>query len=212
MPDEPVVTESSDAVSALIQQAQAGTPDSTLAFEELYLQYRAAVEKFIRRQVGNRPQLVEDLTQETFLHALRALPRFMLQRAGFGAWLYRIARNLVIDHSRRPTNQEILTPEPWGEFEDGENFLLGKRYRTADSDIGNIVATQQSYQALYHFLSELKQTQRDVIILRFFYNMSLKEVADRLQITVVAVKQLQVRGLANLRRQIPDGLLDTLRS
>src|SRR6187397_3658327 len=88
------------AVERLVGDAQAGDPR---AFGRLFDHYHASVYRYIVSRV-HRPSDAEDLTQLVFVKALEALPRYETRGIPFGGWLFRLARNAVIDHVR--TNRD----------------------------------------------------------------------------------------------------------
>src|SRR5512143_576975 len=91
------------AVDRLVAAAQAGDPD---AFGGLFDRYYVPVYRFVAARIG-RPSDAEDLAQLVFVKALEALPRYEARGVPFGGWLFRLARNVVIDHVR--TRREHAT-------------------------------------------------------------------------------------------------------
>src|SRR5919107_218144 len=85
-----------EALERLVAEAQGGDPE---AFGRIFDAYAAPIHRFIASRV-NRPSDAEDLTQLVFVKALEALPRYESRGIPFGGWLFRLARNTVIDHVR----------------------------------------------------------------------------------------------------------------
>ena len=85
-----------EALDRLVLEAKGGDPR---AFGRLFDEYHEPVFRFIANRV-NRPSDAEDLTQLVFVKALEALPRYESRGIPFGGWLFRLARNVVIDHIR----------------------------------------------------------------------------------------------------------------
>ena len=168
--------------SALQNRLKRGDP---AAFGELYDQYHLSLYRYILMRVGNQ-QVAEDLTGEVFTRSLVALPGQSLQNVR--AWLYQVARRLVIDHYRgreQTLPLEMLTDTPLSE------------------DLDTLALEQQlTFEQVQQALTNLEETQRDVIILRFISGLSLKEVARILGSSVVSVKALQYRGLTRLRQAL----------
>src|SRR5919204_1209935 len=102
-------------VRRLVEQAQQGDEE---ALEQLYLLHFDRVYSYLHMSVGNRYD-AEDLTTQTFLKMLEAIPRFRWQKAPFSAWLFRIAHNLAMDHFRatRRWQPEEEVPEADGSAE-----------------------------------------------------------------------------------------------
>jgi RNA polymerase sigma-70 factor (ECF subfamily) len=156
------------------------------AFGRLYDHYHASVFRVIYSQTRSRA-LAEDLTADTFFRALRGIERYKLEPELFQAWLFRIARNRVVDHAKaRPTRLEqahdMSLHEGLADDADTELIALLERERVRAG------------------LAGLPASQRRVIELRFLGELSISEVADLLDTTEGAVKQLQYRGLRNLAR------------
>ena len=82
---------------ALIQASIEGDGKS---FETLYVRYMEAIYRYIFFRVGDEAQ-AEDLTEETFVRAWEALPKYQHRKHPFSSWLYRIAHNLIVDHYRK---------------------------------------------------------------------------------------------------------------
>jgi RNA polymerase sigma-70 factor (ECF subfamily) len=178
-----------DAVrlAPVVERARLGDAE---AFGQLYDHYHASVYRIIYGQTRSTP-LTEDLTADTFFRALRGIESFKLDAALFPAWLFRIARNLVIDHfkasrTRFEQAQDMSRHEDLADDTDAELIALLNRERVRAA------------------LAELPTGQRRVIELRFLGELSIAEVADLLDTTEGAVKQLQFRGLRNLARTMRD--------
>src|SRR5512135_3813397 len=90
------MTMDDEALDRLVEAARNGDPD---AFGALFDRYHAPVYRYIVARVG-RPSDAEDLAQLVFVKALEALPRYEARGVPFGGWLFRLARNVVIDHAR----------------------------------------------------------------------------------------------------------------
>jgi len=83
-------------IERLVREAQAGDP---WAFGQLFDAYHGPIHRYVASRIRNLPD-VEDLTQAIFVKALEALPRYEARGVPFGGWLFRLARNTVIDHVR----------------------------------------------------------------------------------------------------------------
>jgi RNA polymerase sigma-70 factor (ECF subfamily) len=128
------------------------------------------------------PELAEDLTSLVFLRAWENLNTFRLGRSLFGAWLYRIAHNAVIDHYR--TSKTVVSLE--------EAAPLHVSY--AD-EIDKKLDLQILAQELIQGLKVLTGTQQEVLILRFILGFTTLEIAQSLNKQQGAVRALQMRGI-----------------
>ena len=178
---------SDDAVrlAPIVERARQGDGE---AFGRLYEMYQASVYRVIYAQTRSTP-LAEDLTADTFFRALRGIQAFKLDADLFAPWLYRIARNLVIDYFKASRTR----------FERADDM---SRHEDITDNSHAELQTMLTRERIRSALSELPVSQRRVIELRFLGELSIGEVADLLDHTEGAVKQLQFRGLRNLARSM----------
>lgn len=151
----------------LVGRARAGDP---VAFERLFERYHAPVLNYLHRMVGDRA-LAEDLAQDSFVKAYRALPTTREDLA-FKAWLYRIATNTAISHLRR---RRLIRWVP---------FLAGQDPATGES-IERTVGRKYDVEKV---LAQLPQHYAAVLLLRHYQGLSLTETAQALDITDNAAK------------------------
>ena len=157
------------------------------AFGTIFDTYHVAVYRFVASRVGN-PSDAEDLTQLVFVKALEALPRFTARGIPFGGWLFRLARNTVIDHVR--TRRET------SELEAATN-------RAAEDAGPEVVAVlRDDLNAVAIALHELTEDQREVIALRFFAGLSAREAAEAMGRQEGTIRGLQFRAIGALRRSL----------
>lgn len=145
-----------------------------LALRELLRRYEQPLARFLHRQTGGRD--VEDLYQETWLRVVRHADRFDPTRR-FSSWLFQIAVNLCRDWQRRPP------PEP-RPLED-EPAAAGLERSDAALDAA-------------HLLAQLPAAQREVVVLRYYHDMSEDEVATILDIPKGTVKSRMHQAIARL--------------
>jgi RNA polymerase sigma-70 factor (ECF subfamily) len=170
------VTSSADDERHLIEAAQA----DPARFAELYDRHVDRVYAFVSRRTHDRAT-AEDITSEVFQQALAHLGRFEWRGVPFVAWLLRIAANAVADHRRqdaRDSHDPADIPDP-SVLEDLERRVI-----------------------LFQLVDRLPGLQRQVIQMRFAEDKSIREIAVALDRSEGAVKQLQLRALANLRKRI----------
>jgi len=153
-------------------------------FVDLYEENFERVYAFVSRRVHSRAD-VEDITAEVFHQALTNIAKFEWRGVPFAAWLYRIAANAVADRWQR-VSREQGSPVPGDPQDDSEAVDMEKSERAA---------------RLFNLVNGLPQDQRRVIEMRFAEEKSILEIARALGRTPGAVKQLQFRGIQNLRAQ-----------
>lgn len=187
-------------VDDLSQPGKAQPPESEIsliraakanpaAFEPLYQLYVGPVYRYLRLHTGSEED-ASDLTQQVFLQGLAALPRYQEQGIPFGAWLFRIARNLAINATqrRRPTVAwELLPPasEPMTNQGDPEAEAL----------------RQEKLTRLHHLLAKLDRHKRELLALHFGADLSIKEIAVTLRKSEAATKKELSRTISALRKE-----------
>lgn len=130
----------------------------------------------------------EDLTAEVFVRMLAQIAKGRGPKRHLKAWLYRVAYNLVVDDSRRRVHRDH---EP-----------LDERMTSAEQDIEAQAQRAIMWQHARIALEQLTPKQRTVIILKYLEGMENAEIARILSTSVGAVKSLQHRGLASMRRYL----------
>jgi RNA polymerase sigma-70 factor (ECF subfamily) len=175
---------------ALVELARKGDAD---AFGMLYDHYQASVYRFLFYRTRSST-LAEDLTSETFFRALRSMTNFRWQGKDFGAWLMTIARNLATDHFKAGRTRLEMTTEDMGQHDD-----------STEGPETQVLATLTN-EVLLEALTQLPDEQRDCLVMRFLQGMSISETAAVLARSDGAVKQLQLRGVRNLAKLMPEGL------
>jgi RNA polymerase sigma-70 factor, ECF subfamily len=173
-----------EAIDRLVEAAQGGDPD---AFGALFDRYYVPVYRFVASRVG-RPSDAEDLAQLVFVKALEALPRYEARGVPFGGWLFRLARNVVIDHVR--TRREHTTLD----------VVVERSADEAGPD--DLAERRQEMESVAHAMRRLTPEQREAIELRFFAGLSAKEAAVAMGRQEGTVRGLQFRAIAALRRDL----------
>jgi RNA polymerase sigma-70 factor, ECF subfamily len=181
-----------DRLIALVELARTGDKE---AFGLLYDHYHVSVYRFLYYRTRSQT-LAEDLTSETFFRALRSMNNFRWQGKDFGAWLMTIARNLTTDHFKAGRTRLEMTTEDMTPHDD-----------TTEGPEGAVIAGLTN-EVLLKALTELPDEQRECLIMRFLQGMSIAETAQALDRSDGAVKQLQLRGVRNLAKLMPEGLRD----
>ncbi len=168
----------SEAVRNLVDRLKGGDADAGAA---LYRLYADQVYRYVYYQTRDA-DLAADLTSEVFLRMLEHIGRYDHRGAPFRAWLFKIAHNLVIDHFRERAR-----------FAPGD--LVPNEAGAGSPDLFDL-----DRDRLASALNRLTGDQRQVILLRFIEDLDVKEVAAILGKTEGAIKALQHRALAALRR------------
>ena len=185
-----------DQVAAVVARVQGGDAE---AFGALYERFAPEIERYLVRQLGGRREVAEDLTAEVFLKVFERVGSYQPRGLPFRAWLYRIARNHLIDYQRAPRNQAATSLEQFPEAA-----------AVADQGAGRDYAQVLDHLTLAPALARLSNDQRRALELRFLDGLPTATTAARMGKTEDAVKKLQARGLTALRRILKAGMSDEL--
>ena len=185
-PQQAVTRIGQDEDAALAVRASGG---DVSAFGLLYDRHVDAIYRYIYYRVRNDAE-AEDLTSDVFMRALKAVPRYEPRQA-FLAWLYRIARNAIIDRARRgnrqvPFEDAIEHPTPDQVVEPDAQLLAH-----SDSD------------TLRNALKKLTPLQQEVVVLRYLHGYSTQEIANIVGKREGTVRGIQFRAIGALRQLIP---------
>ena len=156
------------------------------AIAAIYDRYSLRIYNYVYHRLGNA-HLAEDLTATVFLRMLEAIRSSRAWQTSFSGWLYRIAHNLVVDYFRAGRQDEVPL----------EEWPIPSREHPAD-----IAERSLAQQRLRSAVGQLTGEQNLVITLKFLEGMSNAEVAGVLGKSEGAVKSLQFRALAALRRMM----------
>ncbi len=170
----------------LVRRAQSGDSE---AFAQLYDASLDRVYRYVFFRVSDA-QMAEDITSQVFLKAWENLDGYKTKGAPFIAWLYTIARNLVIDHYRTrketvPLEEAVPLPA------DGQN-------------VGEQVETRFELQAMREALQFLTEDQQQVLIMKFIGGLSTDDIAKMMDKREGAVRALQMRALQTLSKYMKE--------
>lgn len=173
--------------SDLVRQAVAGDHQ---AFGLLYDRYSLPIYRFLRAHLSD-PYEAENITSEVFLRAWQSLTTYQERGHPFSSYLFRIARNAIIDSHRKSRFRIIPL--------DRTNLEIDESHLPSE-----ILARDQEIGQLHQALLGLKEVYRSVLILRFLVGLSSAEVSSILGRSEGAVRVLQHRALKRLKRIMVD--------
>ena len=172
-----------DSDALLVQRAVAG---EARAFELLVIKYQGRIQRLIGRMVRDT-DLVEDIAQETFIRAYRALPQFRGE-AQFYTWLYRIAVNtakkFLLDLKRTPTVSDL---SPAGDDDADETFRPGLEL-TNEETPESVLAAKEIAAAVNAGLAALPDDLRQALTLREIEGLSYEEIAGLMDCPIGTVR------------------------
>jgi RNA polymerase sigma-70 factor (ECF subfamily) len=173
------------AIVALVERA--GQRDQA-AFAKLYDQFLGPVYRYVFYRLGNRAD-AEDVSEQVFLQAWAAIDRFRWQGKPFLAWLYALARNLVVDWRRREKPAQSL---------DDDEYPLDPASPSAAHAITQLLDAN----VLAAAIGRLTPEQQEVINLKFVEGFDSAQVARLMNKREGTIRALQFRGLQSLRRDL----------
>lgn len=166
----------------IVRRAQDGDEE---AFSMLYEEHFDKVFRYMALRVKDRSE-AEDMAQQVFVKSFEALPSFKWRGAPFGAWLFSIARNLVVDRGRKAGKQPMTSID--------DVVIL------SNENLENIVETKMEMEKVVEASKRLTPSQREVVALRFGAEMSIAETAKIMGKNEGAIKALQHSAVGALRR------------
>jgi RNA polymerase sigma-70 factor, ECF subfamily len=152
------------------------------SFEQIYHKYADKLFNYFWYRTGHDHALSEDLMQETFLKAFLNIHKFEDKGATYISYLYAIARNLLIDHYRKPA---VVPIEELGEI---------------PIEITKDLEKKSDAEALWRAIQELRPAERDLLLLFYKQEMSIKEIAHIRKTTENAVKL----SLSRIRKKLSE--------
>jgi len=176
-----------DFVFKLVSRAKEGDAS---AFEKLYHHYVVPIFRYIFFRVQSQKD-AEDLTQTVFLKTWKALPNFQRRANPFSSWLYKIAKNTIIDYYKK--KKEVILDKPI------EDLKLIKDGKFSSLEI---IEQKERAKIIHQAIMQLSEEQQEVITLKFIEGLSNKEIAQLMQKSEEAIRALQYRGLKALREKL----------
>lgn len=156
-------------------------------FGELYDAYIRKIYDFIYYKTHHK-ETAEDLTSAVFTKAFEHIRNFDCTKGSFSSWIYRIARNSVIDHYRVKKN-DINIDDAWD--------LFGRGDMARDFDIA------QKIEKVKKYIHNLNSDERDIVLLRVWQEMPYKEIAEIMGKSEASCKMSFSRTMKELRNKMP---------
>lgn len=162
------------------------------AFDTLLERHKVRLLNYIFQHCNNR-QLAEDIFQETFVKAIVTIKNGNYTENGkFANWLFRIARNLVIDHFRHEASEGTVSTD--------DTFDILNRKEFSDSTIEDNMVDLQTRADIRRLIRALPLPQREVLVMRYYRNLSFKEIADKTNVSINTALGRMRYAIINLRR------------
>ena len=164
------------------------------AFEQMVLEYQMPLKRMCYMYLHDM-SLAEDAVQETFLKVITKLQNGQYSDTGkFSWWLTRIAHNVVIDHFRAQKSSKIVEAPKDNDLSNLRSDAVQNLSR--ESELNN----QQVMEDIKRLVEALPESQRDVVNMRFFQDLSFKEIAEQTNVSINTSLGRMRYALINLRK------------
>lgn len=179
------------------QLVKAYAQGSNEAFDTLLKRHQNRVYNYILRVVKNE-DLANDIFQETFVKAILTIKQGRYTDSGkFPAWITRIAHNLIIDYYRQEKSENLQSS-------DLEDVDILNRKELAEATIEDIIINDQIMNDVKYLIEELPELQREVLKMRYYQNLSFKEIAEKTGVSINTALGRMRYAIINLRRIAAD--------
>lgn len=166
---------------------------SNEAFDNLLKRYKDRIYSYIYRVVKN-DDTANDIFQETFVKAIMTIKQGRYTENGkFPAWITRIAHNLIIDFYRQEKSENMQST-------DLEDVNVLNRKELCESTIEDMMVADQITSDVKQLISELPELQREVLNMRYYQNLSFKEIAELTGVSINTALGRMRYAIINLRR------------
>lgn len=163
------------------------------AFDALLERHKDRVFTYIYHAVRNE-ELANDIFQDTFVKAIMTIKQGRyIENGHFPAWITRIAHNLIIDYYRQVKAENLQST-------DDEDVNILNRKELADGTIEDSMVTTQIHNDIRRLVGALPANQREVLVMRYYKNMSFKEIADVTGVSINTALGRMRYAIMNMRR------------
>ncbi|MEA4935397.1 ECF RNA polymerase sigma-E factor [bioreactor metagenome] len=163
------------------------------AFEVLLTRYKSKVYYYIFQIVRDK-ELTEDIFQDTFIKAIMTIQQGRYFESGrFLSWINRIAHNLIIDFFRKEKNENTISA-------DGYDYEIINNTKLSDLSIEDIMSNEQVLNDVVRMVDYLPPVQQEVVRMRFFEDLSFKEIAEKTDVSINTALGRMRYALLNMRK------------
>ncbi len=174
---------------------------NNIAFDVLLNRYKSSVHAYIYYIVRDR-DLTEDIFQETFVKVILTIKQGRYTENGkFKAWITRIAHNLIIDHFRQERNENTIS-------NDEVEVDLFNDMRLCEKTVEDAMVETQVFSDVKKMVEYLPDNQREVLEMRYYQNMSFKEIADRTGVSINTALGRMRYAILNMRRMAEENRIE----
>ena len=171
------------------------------AFDVLLKRYKSSVHSYIYYIVRDR-DLTEDIFQETFVKVIMTIKQGRYTESGkFKAFIMRIAHNLIIDNFRQERNENTIS-------NDEVDVDLFNDVRLCDGTIEDHLVQNQVFSDIKKMVKYLPDNQREVLEMRYYQDMSFKEIADLTGVSINTALGRMRYAILNMRRMAEENKIE----
>lgn len=175
------------------QLVKAYSKGNNEAFDILLKRHQERIFNYIIRIVKN-DDIANDIFQDTFVKAITTIRQGRYTEHGkFPAWISRIAHNLIIDFYRQGKAENIQSS-------DADDVDILNRKELSEETIEDLIITEQIHDDVRYLIDELPESQREVLVMRYYRNMSFKEIADATGVSINTALGRMRYAILNMRR------------
>jgi RNA polymerase sigma-70 factor (ECF subfamily) len=171
------------------------------AFDVLLGRHKNSIFSYIYFIIRNK-DLAEDIFQETFVKAIMTIKQGRYTETGkFKAWITRIAHNLIIDHFRQERNENTLS-------NDEVDVDLFNNSKLCDKTIEDHIIHHQVLADVKKLVQYLPESQREVLVMRYYQDLSFKEIADITGVSINTALGRMRYAILNMRKLIAENQME----
>lgn len=174
----------------LVAEYAAGRND---AFDVLLRRHQSRVFSYILSVVKDEA-VADDIFQDTFVKAIVTIRQGRYNESGrFGAWLSRIAHNLIIDYYRQEKSEGLISA-------DNPDIDMFNRRELSEGNVEDSIVASQILDDVRRLIAALPENQREVLMMRYYQDMSFKEIAEATDVSINTALGRMRYALLNMRR------------
>ncbi|MBO6792444.1 MAG: sigma-70 family RNA polymerase sigma factor [Balneolaceae bacterium] len=167
------------------------------AFNELMNRHQAKVYSYIYSMINN-PETANDIFQETFTKVITKMDDTYNEQGKWIAWVMRIAHNATIDHIRK--QKRYIDVNSWYDEEGAKSDYFDRLEDSSVVDADDQMVVSETNASLMNHITKLPEEQRTVVLLRHYYEMPFKEIAELTNVSINTALGRMRYALINLRK------------
>ena len=168
-----------------------------IAFNELISRHQAKIYSYINSMINNS-ELAKDIFQETFTKVITKMDETYNEQGKWIAWVMRIAHNATIDHIRK--QKRYIDVNSWIDEDDARSDYFDRLEDVSVVDADDQLVEKETNTSLMSHISKLPKEQRSVVLLRHFYDMPFKDIAELTNVSINTALGRMRYALINLRK------------